>query len=99
MPDDRIAALDHWRASEHVRFDDRERAALGFVDAICKGRDGIRAAREVLNPLASEGAIVAIALLAGWVRTQGDLAAAFALKPGEAFVGWELYAGEGVTTL
>lgn len=99
IPDARITALEHWRASEHVRFDDRARAVLGYIDALHKGGNARREARGVLAGLASPETVAAITLLAGLVRTQADLAEAYGLKPGDEFVGWDLYMGRATATL
>ncbi|MBA4180879.1 MAG: hypothetical protein C0506_09850 [Anaerolinea sp.] len=100
IADERITALEHWRSSERVHFDERERAVLGYVEAIIKGGSGgERSARETLAALAPESLVVGLTLLVGFARTQADLATAFALSPREPFVGWDLYVGQAAATL
>lgn len=93
ISDDRIAALDHWQASERVTFTASDRATLKYVDALVRGGDGVHGARETLAAHWSADAIVAITLAAGLARCMADVASAFGLTPAEPFVGWGVHIG------
>ncbi|MCC7366754.1 MAG: carboxymuconolactone decarboxylase family protein [Dehalococcoidia bacterium] len=91
VPDARIAAVEHYRSSEHVQFDARERAVLGFVDAFCGAGGGVDEARAVVGHYVPDRTLSALGLLAGFYWMTGKYARAFAVETEEAFVGWDLY--------
>jgi len=92
ISDDRITALEHWRSSERVPFDERERAVLGYVDAEVHGGAQLRDAHELLSRYVPVSTIIGLNLLAGFYRMTASLAEAFHVPTETPFVGWELYA-------
>ncbi len=94
MEDTRMTALEHWRASELVRFDDRERAVLAYTDAVCAEGAAVPDAREYLERFFEPAQIVALTLLIGCFRMTGSFAHALSLGTSEPFVGWSLFRGE-----
>ena len=93
-PDVRIAALEHWAASEHVRFDDRERAVLAYVDAVCQEGGAVVETRELVERYLDESQVIALTLLIGFYRMSGSFAHGLSLGTDEPFVGWSLFHGE-----
>lgn len=95
IADTRVAALEHWGSSEHVRFDERERAVLGYVDAVCEEGNSVVPARDVLERHLDHAQVVALTLMIGFYRMSGAFAHALGLGTDEPFVGWSLFGGEG----
>lgn len=93
IPDARIAAIEHWSAAEHVRFDAKERAVLGYADAICQEGRAVEEARARVSAHLSETQIVGLTLLVGFYRMSGSFAHALNLPTDGPFVGWGLYRG------
>lgn len=91
IEDARIAAVEHWRSAEHIHFDPRERAVLGFVDAFTHRASNLEAARSYLAEFVTPPELTAIALMAGFYHATGQFAEAMRLEPAEHFVGWDLY--------
>ena len=89
MADAKIAAIEHWQASEHVRFSARERVVLRHVDATCHG-NYTPSHEDLLRefPLA---AIVGLNLLIGFYAMSDSFAQAMQVETEETFVGWALY--------
>lgn len=93
IPDARIAAIEHWHASEHVRFDERTRAILGYVDAVCAERGGVTEARATVREHLNESELVGLTLLIGFHRMAGSFAHGLGIETDGPFVGWNLYRG------
>jgi alkylhydroperoxidase family enzyme len=98
IEDPEITALEHWRSSERVHFDARERAILGYVDSVVNGTVSENAYRLLAEELAPSE-IVGLTLLIGLAWTETALAAGLGLETEEPFVGWELFRGRRVATL
>lgn len=90
MPDSQITALEHWRSAEHVRFTERERALLGYVEAICQNK-GTQLEYTLLLKEFPLSAIVGLQLLIGFYVMTDSFAQAMKVEPEEAFIGWNLY--------
>lgn len=99
LQDAEITALEHWRSSERVRFDARQRAVLGYVDALVHGGTVSETARHVLASELTEGEIVGLTMLIGLAWTETAAAGGLALPTEEPFVGWELYRGTASVSL
>lgn len=93
ISDARIVAIEHWASSEAVRFNDRERAVLAYVDAVCREGKAIDA-RDVLEDYLDQSQIIALTLMIGCYRVEGSFAHALNLGTDEPFVGWGLFVGE-----
>lgn len=91
IPDERIAALEHWNSSERVHFDERERAVLAYVDALANRRRPPRRVHETLTRYYPPDAIVGLTLLVGFTCMTGMFADSLQVEPEERFVGWQLY--------
>jgi alkylhydroperoxidase family enzyme len=92
VPDDRIAALEHWQWSEQVRFDPGERAALAYVDALC-AHDGAEVVAAELRARLTESQVVGLTLLVGFSLMSAVYARGMDVRPEDTFVGWALYGG------
>ena len=99
IEDAEITALEHWRSSERVRFDARERAVLGYVDAVVRGGPVSETTRRVLREELSESEVVGLTMLVGLAWTETAIASGLALPTEEPFVGWELFRGRTGATL
>ncbi|MEX0783769.1 MAG: carboxymuconolactone decarboxylase family protein [Dehalococcoidia bacterium] len=99
LADAEITALEHWRSSERVRFDARQRAVLGYVDALVRGGPVNETTRRVLESELSLGEIVGLTMLTGLAWTEAAMAAGRALPTEEPFIGWELYRGVASVSL
>ncbi len=89
IPDAKVAALEHWQSSEHVRFTERERTVLRYVDARCHDIN-TPAAEELLREL-TLSALVGLNLLLGFYEMSDAIAQTMRIEPEEPFVGWALY--------
>lgn len=98
IQDAEITALEHWRSSERVRFDIRQRAVLGYVDAVVAGSVS-ETARHFLEAELSASEIVGLTMLIGLAWTETAIAAGLGLPTEQTFVGWELYRGIAGVTL
>ena len=99
MEDAEITALEHWRSSERVRFDARQRAVLAYVDAIVHGGPVSETIRHLLASELTESETVGLTMLIGIAWTETAAAAGLALPTEEPFVGWELFRGAASITL
>jgi AhpD family alkylhydroperoxidase len=99
LEDAEITALEHWRSSERVRFDARQRAVLGYVDAVVRGGPVGETTRRVLQEELAASEIVGLTLLIGLAWAEAAIASGLALSTEQTFVGWELYRGVAGVTL
>jgi AhpD family alkylhydroperoxidase len=99
IEDAEITALEHWRSSERVRFNPRQRAVLGYVDALVRGGPVNDTTRRVLAEELTPAEIVGLTMLVGLAWTETAVAAGFGLPTEEPFLGWELYRGVASVTL
>jgi len=91
MSDDRIAAVEHWYASERVRFSEVEREALRLVDsAMHRGGVSERTFASVREHL-TDSAAVGLAAAVADAQVTALLAQVLDVGTEERFVGWELY--------
>ena len=90
---ERISAIEHWSSAEHVRFNDRERAVLGYVDAICNEGSGLDGPRRRVSQYLDDIQLIGLTLLVGFYRMSGSFAHALALDTDGPFVGWTLFRG------
>ncbi len=99
IEDAEITALEHWRSSERVRFDARQRGVLGYVDAVVRGGPVNDTTRRVLEAELSDSEIVGLTMLIGLAWTETAIASGRALPTEQPFVGWELFRGRAGVTL
>lgn len=95
IPDERIAAIEHWRSAEHVHFSARERAVLGYTDSVCDDAGNVDSARHAAEQHLDETEMLGLTLLVGFYRMSGSFEQALNLPTDGPFVGWALFRGAG----
>lgn len=93
LEDSEITALEHWRSSERVSFDSRQRAVLAYTDAVVHGGEVPGAVRRALEEELNASEVVGLTLLIGYAWAETAVASGLGLETEEPFVGWELYRG------
>ncbi len=91
LSDDIIRSLEHWQSTELVRFDERQRAVLAYVDAVARDREPPNGIQDTLRRYYGMDAIVGLTLVIGFYRMTGGFAKALHVEPEGRFVGWQLY--------
>ncbi|MGH2608325.1 MAG: carboxymuconolactone decarboxylase family protein, partial [Tepidiformaceae bacterium] len=97
LSEEKVAAVPAWTSAE--AFDAKERAVLGYVDAVVRGGPVSETVRRVLEAELSASEIVGLTMLIGLAWTETAIAGGFALPTEQTFVGWELYRGVAGVTL
>ena len=93
IPDQRIAAIEHWRSAEHVQFGPRERAILGYADAVCEDANNVDGVRRSAEQYLDETEMMGLTLLVGFHRMSGSFEHSLGLPTDGPFVGWALFRG------
>ncbi len=88
VADERINALQDWRASE--LFSLAERAMLGYIDAIVASDHPSQEVHDNLAAHFPPGTVVGINLLGAYYVMTAKFLSGMEVEPEGAFVGWEL---------